>query len=145
MQGSALILRLTSGSMDFLMPATAIYASRILTPQDELRDCVIVVEAGRITGIGHRDEVHIPPGAKDYVASGMTVVPGFVDVHIHGAGGHDVMEGEAVALDRITATVARFGTTSIVATTVTAPVDATCRSLEGIAQYIRAHESTADN
>jgi N-acetylglucosamine-6-phosphate deacetylase len=127
------------------MSATAIYASRILTPQDELRDCVIVVEVGRITGIGHRDEVHIPPGAKDYVASGMTVVPGFVDVHIHGAGGHDVMEGDAAALDKITSTVARFGTTSIVATTVTAPVEDTCRSLEGIAQYIHAHESTADN
>src|SRR5450432_1044983 len=122
------------------MSATAIYASRILTPQDELRDCVIVVEAGRITGIGHRDEVHIPPGAKDYVASGMTVVPGFVDVHIHGAGGHDVMEGDAAALDKITSTVARFGTTSIVATTVTAPVEDTCRSLEGIAQYIRSRE-----
>jgi N-acetylglucosamine-6-phosphate deacetylase len=127
------------------MSATAIYASRILTPQDELRDCVIIVEAGRITGIGHRDEVHIPPGAKDYVASGMTVVPGFVDVHIHGAGGHDVMEGDAAALDKITATVARFGTTAIVATTVTAPVEATCHSLEGIAHYIRAHENAADN
>jgi N-acetylglucosamine-6-phosphate deacetylase len=127
------------------MSATAIYASRTLTPQEELRDCVIVVEAGRITGIGHRDEVHIPPGAKDYVASGMTVVPGFVDVHIHGAGGHDVMEAEAAALDKITATVARFGTTSIVATTVTAPIEATCHSLEGIAAYIRAHESTAYN
>ena len=127
------------------MSAIAIYASRILTPQEELRDCVIVVEAGRITGIGHRDEVHIPPGAKDYVASGMTVVPGFVDVHIHGAGGHDVMEAEGAALDKITATVARFGTTSIVATTVTAPIEATCHSLEGIAAYIRAHESTADN
>ena len=123
------------------MSATAIYASRILTPQDELRDCVIIVEAGRITGIGHRDEVHIPPGAKDYVASGMTVVPGFVDVHIHGAGGHDVMEADVAALDKITATVARFGTTSIVATTVTAPVEATCHSLEGIAHYIRAHEN----
>lgn len=127
------------------MSATAIYASRILTPQEELRDCVIVVEAGRITGIGHRDEVHIPPGAKDYVASGMTVVPGFVDVHIHGAGGHDVMEADTAALDKITATVARFGTTSIVATTVTAPIEATCHSLESIAAYIRAHESTADN
>ena len=145
MQGLALILPVTSGSMEFLMSATAIYASRIVTPQEELKDCVIVVEAGRITGIGHRDEVHIPPGARDYVASGMTVVPGFVDVHIHGAGGHDVMEGDGAALDRITSTVARFGTTSIVATTVTAPVDATCRSLEGIAQYIRAHESAADN
>src|SRR5580704_17437836 len=127
------------------MTATAIYASHILTPQEQFTDCVIVVEAGRITGIGHRDEVHIPPGAKDYVASGMTVIPGFVDVHIHGAGGHDVMEARPDALDRITSTVARFGTTSIVATTVTAPVEETCRSLEGIAQYIRSHENAADS
>src|SRR5271167_903307 len=127
------------------MSATAIYASRILTPQEELRDCVIVVEAGRSTGIGHRDEVHIPPGARDYVASEMTVVPGFVDVHIHGAGGHDVMEATPQALDAITSTVARFGTTSIVATTVTAPVEETCRSLEGIASYMRSHEKTEDN
>lgn len=127
------------------MTATVIYASRILTPQEEFTDCVIVVEGGRITGIGHRDEVHIPPGAKDYVASGMTVIPGFVDVHIHGAGGHDVMEATSESLDRITATVARFGTTSIVATTVTAPVEDTCQSLEGIAQYIRNHENAAEN
>ena len=127
------------------MTATAIYAGRILTPQEELLNNVIVVEGGRITGIGHRDEVHIPPGAKDYVAAEMTVVPGFVDVHIHGAGGHDVMEATPQALDAITSTVARFGTTSIVATTVTAPVEETCRSLEGIASYVRNHEKTEEN
>ena len=127
------------------MTATAIYAGRILTPQEELLDNVIVVEGGRITAIGNRDEVHIPPGAKDYLAAGMTVVPGFVDVHIHGAGGHDVMEATPEALDAITATVARFGTTSIVATTVTAPVEETCHSLEGIAQYVRSHEKTEEN
>src|SRR5271163_457124 len=122
------------------MSVTAIYASRIFTPQEELLDTVIIVEGGRITAIGHRDEVKIPEGATDYVASGMTVVPGFVDVHIHGAGGHDVMEATPAALDCITATVARHGTTSILATTVTASVDQTCKSLEGIAQYIRSHE-----
>jgi N-acetylglucosamine-6-phosphate deacetylase len=127
------------------MSATVIYASRILTPQEELADCVIVVEAGVITGIGHRDEVHIPPGSRDYIASGMTVVPGFVDVHIHGAGGHDVMEATDEALDRISATVARFGTTSMVATTVTAPVEETCRSLAGIAHYIRNREKKAED
>ena len=127
------------------MTAIAIYAGRILTPQEELLDNVIVVEGGRITAIGHRDEVHIPPGAKDYVASGMTVVPGFVDVHIHGAGGHDVMEATPEALDAITSTVARFGTTSIVATTVSAPVEDTCRSLEGIAQYVHSHEKAEEN
>jgi N-acetylglucosamine-6-phosphate deacetylase len=128
-----------------IMPATVIHATRILTPDDEISDGVIVVEGSRITALGHRDEVRMPPGAIDYVATGMTVVPGFVDLHIHGAGGHDVMEANARALDRITSTVAHHGTTSIVATTVTAPVEDTCRSLEGIARYIRNHEKAEDH
>src|SRR5579864_9295020 len=107
------------------MTTTAIYASRILTPHEEISDGVIIVEGTRITGVGHRDEVRIPGGAANFVATGLTVAPGFVDLHIHGAGGHDVMEGDPRALDRITSTVARHGTTSMVATTVTAPMDAT--------------------
>src|ERR1700722_8270696 len=139
MQGSRVFLRCTSSRIP-RVPVTAIPASRIFTPQEQLADSVILTENGRITAIGHRDEVKIPPGAIDYVAAGMTVVPGFVDVHIHGAGGHDVMEATPAALDCITSTVARYGTTSILATTVTASVDETCRSLQGIAEYIRAHE-----
>jgi N-acetylglucosamine-6-phosphate deacetylase len=121
------------------MPTTAIYASRILTPQDEISDGVILVEGQKITAIGHRDEVRVPEGSLDYVAPGI-VMPGFIDVHIHGAGGHDVMEGTEEALNAITAKVARFGTTSMLATTVTAPIDETCKSLQGIASYIRNHE-----
>src|ERR1700723_331863 len=107
------------------MTAIAIYAERILTPQEELLNNVIVVEGGRITGIGHRDEVHIPPGAKDYVAAEMTVVPGFLDANI--------------------STVARLGSTCILATKVTAPVEETCRSLEGMASYVRNCEKTEEN
>ena len=127
------------------MPAIAIYASRILTPHEEIGDGVIIVEGTKITEVGHRDEIRVPSGTTDYVATGLTIVPGFVDIHIHGAGGHDVMEGEERALDRIRSTVARHGTTSMVATTVTAPVENTCRSIEGIAQYIRAHENAGEN
>lgn len=123
------------------MQTTVVHASRILTPDEEISDGIIVVEGSRITGVGHRDTMRIPPGATDFVAAGMTVVPGFIDLHIHGAGGHDVMEGNARALDRIVSTVARHGTTSIVATTVTAPVEETCHSLEGIARYIHNHEN----
>jgi N-acetylglucosamine-6-phosphate deacetylase len=126
------------------MQTTVIHAGRILTPDEELSDAIIVVEGTRIAALGHRDEIRVPAGAIDYVAGDMTVVPGFIDVHIHGAGGHDVMEANARALDRIAATVARHGTTSLVATTVTAPVDETCHSLEGIARYIRAHEEPKD-
>ncbi len=126
------------------MQTTVIHASRILTPDEEISDGVIIVEGSRITGLGHRDSMRIPAGAADFVASGMTVVPGLIDLHIHGAGGHDVMEASARALDRIVSTVARHGTTSIVATTVTASVEDTCHSLEGIARYIRNHENVEE-
>ena len=127
------------------MTATAIYASAILTPHEELRDCVILVEDGKITGLGPRDEVRVPADAVHYAAGDKIVVPGFVDIHIHGAGGHDVMEANSRALDRITTTLARYGTTSILATTVTAPVEETCHSLQGIARYIRNHEKLGDS
>src|ERR1700678_3105069 len=127
------------------MTPSAIFPERIFTPQPEIRDGVVIIEGSRISAVGARNEIAVPAEATRIEARGITLVPGFVDVHVHGAGGHDVMEAEAAALDKITATVARFGTTSIVATTVTAPIEATCHSLEGIAAYIRAHESTADN
>lgn len=109
-----------------------------------MSDGVILVEGTKITAIGHRDEIQVPGDAAHYAAPGSTVVPGFIDIHIHGAGGHDVMEGTKRALDTVTQTVAQHGTTSIVATTVTAPVDETCKSLEGIARYIRNSESNGE-
>ena len=81
-------------------------------------------------------------GRTEIVAKEKSAIPGFVDVHIHGAGGHDVMEGTIEALAVVTKTVARHGTTSIVATTVTASADDICRSSEGIAKYIATqHDS----
>ena len=63
-------------------------------------------------------------------------------MHIHGAGGRDVMEGSHEALSTVARTVARHGTTSMVATTVTASADDICRSCEGIAKYIATqHEA----
>ncbi len=120
------------------MTATAIFADRALTPLEEISDCVVLAEGTQIVAVGHRETVHVPPGAREVHASGMTIVPGFVDVHIHGAGGHDVMEADPAALVVVACTAARFGTTSLVATTVTAALDRTCRSLEGIAQFIQA-------
>jgi N-acetylglucosamine-6-phosphate deacetylase len=57
-------------------------------------------------------------------------------VHIHGAGGRDVMEGTREALEIVAATVAARGTTSLVATTVTASEKETCESVAGIAHYM---------
>ena len=91
----------------------AIFVRRALTPREEIADAVIVVEGQKIVAVGPRDKVAIPAGATRREAHGLTIVPGFVDVHIHGAGGHDVMEGTSEALAAITRTVARHGTTSL--------------------------------
>lgn len=123
------------------MAPLVIYADRALTPVEEIPDAVVVVEGSKISAVGRRGEVPAPPGAKEHRARGMTVVPGFVDVHIHGAGGHDVMEGTAEALEAVAATAARHGTTALVATTPTASEESICHGAEGIARYIRARQS----
>jgi N-acetylglucosamine-6-phosphate deacetylase len=125
------------------MPPLAIYAERVLTPLEELLDAAILIENGRIAGVGSRRELGVPAGGKEYDARGMTIAPGFVDIHIHGAGGHDVMEATPEALNTVAATLARRGTTSFVATTVTANEEATCRSLEGIARYAASPHNRA--
>jgi len=51
------------------------------------------------------------------------------------------MEGDAVALATVAQTVARYGTTSLVATTVTASLDSTCQAAEGMARYIHAQRA----
>ncbi|MHB8754812.1 MAG: N-acetylglucosamine-6-phosphate deacetylase [Candidatus Acidiferrales bacterium] len=124
------------------MGPIAIHAGRAFTPHEEISDAVIVVEEGKIARVGRRDEIEIPAGAKEILARDMTVVPGFVDIHIHGAGGHDVMSSTEEALTAVAKTVARHGTTSLVATTVTAPPDETRRCLEDIARYIASPINT---
>jgi len=126
------------------MPAQAIFARRAFTPRKEIADAVVVVQDQHIIAVGSRDEVALPPGAIHREARGLTIVPGFVDVHIHGAGGHDVMEGTPEALRAITRTVAGHGTTSLVATTVTASEERTCQSVAGIAAWMRSDVSVPD-
>lgn len=115
-----------------------IHAEAAITPADEISDAAILVEGSRISAIGTRAEVGRPAGADFFDAGNAVLAPGFVDLHVHGAGGHDVMEGTPAALDAISATLARHGTTSFAATTVTASLDSLCWSTAGIASYIAA-------
>jgi N-acetylglucosamine-6-phosphate deacetylase len=119
------------------MSTCVLFARRALTPQREIHDVAVVIDGGRITAIGPRGTTAVPAGAHRVDAQDATIVPGFVDVHVHGAGAHDVMEGSTEALDAVAATLARGGTTSFLATTVTSAPDRLRKSAEGISAYIR--------
>jgi N-acetylglucosamine-6-phosphate deacetylase len=97
---------------------------------------VVVIEDSRIASISPRAAVELPTDARVLDFPGATLAPAFFDVHIHGATGHDVMEATPEALGAMGSFLAAHGTGSFLATTVTAPLDATLRSLSGLAKLL---------
>jgi len=65
-------------------------------------------------------------------ADGLYVSPGFIDVHIHGAGGFDTMDGTTDAINAISKTIVKHGTTSFTPTTMTVSIEAIHKSMEVI-------------
>src|SRR5215510_12559535 len=100
------------------MTTTLIHASGALTPTTEITDVGILIREGVIDAIGLRSGLSLPAGAKEVRAVDKTAVPGFIDIHIHGAGGCDVMEGTSEAFEAVVCKVVEFVTTSLLATTV---------------------------
>ena len=126
------------------MSRIAIRARRLLTPIEEIPNGILLVEDGRIIAAGRRETVELPAGTREYDGREWTLAPGFVDIHIHGAGGRDVMEPDAESLAQTARTVARFGTTAMVATTVTASPEDTCRSIESLARSAERQTTRSD-
>jgi len=126
------------------MSTTLVHAGRAFTPATEIADAAILIRDGVIESVGPRSGVTLSPHAQEIIAKDKIAVPGFIDIHIHGASGHDVMEASEDALKTIARAVAAHGTTSLVATTVTASADSICRSAEGIAQYIAMQHQAED-
>lgn len=118
------------------MPILLLRAARLLTPAKEIRDGALLVEDGKVLAAGARKELSLPAGAVEIDLGNQVIIPGFVDLHIHGAGGHDVMEASSESLAAVTKMAARHGTTTMLATTVTASAEETQRSLAGIARHI---------
>ena len=119
----------------------AIIAGTIYTPVEEIRNGVILVEGHRIAKVGPRDQVKIPQGATVIDYQDRTVVPGFIDIHIHGAVGYDLMEATPEAVAAVGKYLARHGTTSYAATTVAASLDRTLNAAKGLSKIIRTSSS----
>lgn len=89
----------------------------IITPYRYIRGGTVVIENGSILGI-HEGNVDVP-GATEIDAKGNYVAPGFIDIHIHGGGGYDFMDGTEQAFLEIAKLHAKYGTTSMTPTTLT--------------------------
>ncbi|KAA9355175.1 N-acetylglucosamine-6-phosphate deacetylase [Larkinella humicola] len=91
--------------------------ARILTPYRIIPHGTILITGKTITEISERD-IDVPD-ALELDAGGAYVSPGFIDLHVHGGGGYDFMDGSEEAFLRIAELHAQYGTTAMVPTTLT--------------------------
>ncbi len=105
-----------------------IAAERVWTPETALEPGWLTLEQDRIVAVGAGSP---PPGAVR-AESGLTLVPGLVDIHIHGSFGHDVQQG-VEALAAMAAGLPRFGCTAYLPTTIPAPWEETLQTVARLA------------
>jgi N-acetylglucosamine-6-phosphate deacetylase len=114
--------------------AITLTAKRLVTADGIIDQPLISIDGARIASISTRHASKSVGVTHDFGEA--TLTAGLLDIHLHGAVGHDVMEGTAEALGAVSKFLASRGVTEYLATTVTASLDLTFRALDGIARHM---------
>jgi N-acetylglucosamine-6-phosphate deacetylase len=124
----------------------SVIRGRVVTPAGVAHDAIVAIRDGRIAsvvraGADGRPSTALPDEPHVVLANDETLAPGLVDIHLHGAGGIDAMDGPT-AIRRIGRYLAARGITSFLPTAVSAPLE----RLAGFAADVRAaREAQADD
>ena len=91
----------------------------LILPDRTLEVGALVCRDGRISALGHREDIAVPKNATRIDARGGLIGPGYIDIHVHGGDGADFMDGSVEAVQTVLRAHARHGTTSMFPTTTT--------------------------
>lgn len=95
----------------------------------------VVLKDGKINEI-IEGEMNVDSSSIDIIdGTGFSVIPGFIDTHIHGANGADTMDATKNALDTMATILPEEGTTSFLATTMTQSQENIEKALDNVANY----------
>ena len=120
---------------------TQIYNGQVLTPEGWVKGGSIVIEDTRIKEVS-KSSRQLEGMNKTIDAHNMYVVPGGIDLHCHGGGGHDFQECTREAFEIAAATHLRHGTTAIYATLSSSPIDMMERACQTCDELMRESNST---
>jgi N-acetylglucosamine-6-phosphate deacetylase len=118
-------------------------AKTLYSPIDKVEQALVGVEAGRIVNVTSADRREPAPGDELIDFGDSILIPGFIDVHIHGAVGQDVMQAGREGLRAIESFLVSHGVTGYFPTTITASLDFTLTALERLADAIELRKDGA--
>lgn len=110
--------------------------ARLITHEDTFGDHWLLIENDKIKGFGPMETC--PEVETVFDAQGDNVLPGGIEMHIHGADGVDAMDADETYLEKISAHLPSTGSTSFLATTMTSPIKDIERALENLSGYTYA-------
>ncbi|RYG74380.1 N-acetylglucosamine-6-phosphate deacetylase [Lentibacillus lipolyticus] len=116
------------------LPGMYIKNASIFTESGEVINGSLLVKGRTIEAI-YEEEQTLSEGSTVIDGKGLNVIPGFIDGHIHGAAGADVMDATEEALDTMAGALPEEGTTSFLATTITQAPENITKALENVARY----------
>jgi N-acetylglucosamine-6-phosphate deacetylase len=119
------------------MNKLALFTKRVVTPERVIPQGVVLIEGKKILEVNNRFTVQFDDREFEvHHCENLSLLPGFIDIHIHGCAGRDVMEGTREAIETISRFLACHGTTAYLATTVTASPFATLQAVEELGRLI---------
>jgi N-acetylglucosamine-6-phosphate deacetylase len=115
--------------------ALIFYNGTVILPDREVENGIVVCRGGRIEAVGDAEQTAMRHEGLRVDARGGYIVPGYIDIHVHGGAGADFMDGTEAAIKTVTQAHGRHGTTSIFPTTTTGTpeqIDAMLRACRNV-------------
>src|SRR5258706_16028934 len=111
-------------------------ANRLLTPQEEIKNALVFIEDGHISAVSSRNQQEIPKSATIVDLGDATLAPGFVDLHMHGGAGLDVMCASPAELPHLNKFLTTHEVNGYFPSTAAAPLDLTCVAVARLAHAV---------
>lgn len=115
----------------------------LIFPEWYVSNCSVICEYGKIVEIVKTTEVEANEGDTVIDAKGKYISPGFIDIHTHGGGGHDFMDGTVEAYLGAAETHAKHGTTALLPTTLTSTFEELIKTFSIFKQAVKQNTKGA--
>lgn len=119
------------------MGKIALCNGQLILPGGVLQSGTLFIEGAQIVGIQSEQRPQLGPEWQQYDVQGSYIAPGFIDIHLHGGGGADFMDGTVEGFLTAARSHARYGTTALYPTTLTSEISDLDRT---IASFVEARQ-----